>query len=393
MGLYSSKPIPSSAAAEESALFRPITIGDMQLQHRIVHAPLTRYKASAAHVQLPLTEEYYRQRSGTPGTLLISEATFVAQRAGINPNCPGVYTPAQRRAWRKAHTVHANGCFMFCQIWGLGRSADYAASRAEDPAGWAYVSASPVRLSSKDETPRALTIPEIGEYVRLFADAARACVHDGRGEEGGEEGAGFDGVELHFANGYLVDQFLQDVCNARDDAYGGSIAARARFALEIVSAVAERIGARKVGVRISPWSPFQDMRMENPIPTFTYLVTQLRERHPDLAFLHVVEPRVSGSADADAALVAETDSNDFLRAIWAPRPFISAGRYTRASAMETADEKGDLIAFGRYFISNPDLPQRLMENVPLAPYDRAVFYLRGDESGRGYTDYKRHNEE
>ncbi len=143
---------------------------------------------------------------------------------------------------------------MFCQIWGLGRSADYAASRAEDPAGWSYVSSSPVRLSTKADTPRALTIAEIEEYVRLFGDAAEACV-----DRKEEEGAGFDGVELHFANGYLVDQFLQDVCNKREDAYGGSVEGRARFALEIVREVVARIGARKVGVRISPWSPFQGL--------------------------------------------------------------------------------------------------------------------------------------
>ncbi|KIY70962.1 FMN-linked oxidoreductase [Cylindrobasidium torrendii FP15055 ss-10] len=369
---------------EKPALFRPYKLGNIELQHRIVHAPLTRYKAGKDHVQLPIVKEYYRQRTQTPGTLIISEATFITHKAGINPHCPGIYTTEQIRAWREiTDVVHTNNCFMFCQIWGLGRSADYEASRLEDPS-WSYVSSSPVQLSTKGETPRVLTIPEIQQYVRDFGDAAEVSV--------GDAGAGFDGVELHFANGYLMDQFFQDVCNKRTDAYGGSVENRCRFPLEVVDEVVKRIGPQKVGVRVSPWSPFQDMGMGDPKPTFTYFVTQLRDNHPDLAFVHVVEPRITGSATVEnAENMPQDQSNDFIRDIWAPRPLISAGLYLRESAIKVADEKGDLIAFGRHFLSNPDLPERIMKDLPLNDYHRETFYLRGDESGKGYLDYEVNN--
>ncbi|EJF60200.1 NADH:flavin oxidoreductase/NADH oxidase [Dichomitus squalens] len=364
------------AIAPTSPLFQPAKVGDITTLHRVVLAPLTRCRANNRHAHTDLGRIYYEQRASVPGTLLIAEATYVSKNAGtFSPHAPGVYTEEQIEGWRRiAEAVHKRKSFIFIQLWALGRAALPSALEAEDPT-LPFVAASPIKLSDrpKDEiTPRALTVLEIKQYVRDFAEAARNTVH----------GAGCDGIELHAAHGYLIDQFIQDVSNKRTDEYGGSIENRCRFALEVVDAVSEAIGESKVGVRLSPWSTFQDMREENPVPTFTYLVSELVRRHPNLAYLHVVEPGLAGASDIDAR---EGESNDFLRKIWAPRPYIAAGRFTRESAMKLADETGDLIAFGRRFIPNPDLPLRLLKNQPLAPWERGKYQL--PESPSGYIDY------
>jgi hypothetical protein len=186
-------------------------------------------------------------------------------------------------------------------------------------------------MSPSDATPRPLTVEEI--------KTADKAVNE----------AGFDGVELHFANGYLPDQFLQDVSNQRTDEYGGSIENRARFPLEIIEAVTKAVGEDRVGFRISPWNSWQGMRMQDPKPTFAYFVSQAKERFPNLAYLHAAEPRVGGTDDQDSN---DVDSNDFLREIWGDKVFIAAGGYTPQNAAETANTKGGLIAFGRYYIAN-----------------------------------------
>ena len=191
--------------------------------------------------------------------------------------------------------------------------------------------------------------------------------------------------------------------NTRTDEYGGSIENRSRFGLEVVDAVVKAVGASKVGIRLSPWGKFQgasrifpsfspltsppDMRMADPLPQFSYFATELKTRHPDLAYLHLVEPRAQGFAILRDEDLEERESNDFLRKIWAPKPLITAGAYTRELAIKTAEEKGDIIAVGRYFISNPDLPLRWRHNLPLTEYNRDTFYLKGDASPTGYTDY------
>lgn len=235
------------------------------------------------------------------------------------------------------------------QLWALGRTAP--------PSNVKLVSASdiPLRDGSRPEKPTPLTEEEIEEYILLHAIAAHNAVF----------GAGFDGVEIHGANGYLIDQFIQDVSNNRTNEYGGSVENRSRFALEIVKAVVDSVGAERTALRLSPWSPFQgvfpnqdhewmtdfeaDMKMGDPKPTFSYIVSQLVQRHPDLAYLHVVEPRIAGYNNAEGG---GTESNDFIREIWAPRPYMTAGGYVRKSAMEAADKTGELVAIGRYFISN-----------------------------------------
>ncbi|KAJ3776842.1 NADH:flavin oxidoreductase/NADH oxidase [Lentinula raphanica] len=376
---------PISDISDTPKLFQPIRVGRLELQHRIVYPPQTRYKATRnGHVPLlPIVKEYYSQRASMPGTLLITEAVLISDKAGGKTHLPGIWNQNQIDAWKEiADEIHAKGCYVFMQIWALGRAAEYEDSGLEDESQpFQYVSASDVQLFGlKDKPPRPLTIPEIKEYIQNFGEAAANAVHK----------AGFDGVEVHAANGYLCDQFTQDVSNHRTDEYGGSVEGRCKFVLDILQEVSQTVGQDRVAVRLSPWSLFQNMRMTDPVPTFRYLVTKIKEDLPELAYLHVVEPRINGSKTEASDNIVQTDSNDFLRSIWRPKPFISAGNYTRETGMRTADEKGDLIAFGRFFISNPDLPDRLMRNLPLAPFDRDTFYVRGDTSGRGYTDYPFH---
>ena len=210
--------------------------------------------------------------------------------------------------------------------------------KAESP-DFDLVGPSAIPISPSDPTPRPLTTDEIKTYVQWYADAAEKAVNR----------AGFDGVELHFANGYLPDQFLQDVSNQRTDEYGGSIENRVRFPLEIIEAVTKFVGEDRVGFRVSPWNTWQGMRMKDPRPTFAYFVSQVKERFPGLAYLHAAEPRVAGIDDRQAS---DGDSNEFLRKIWGESVFIAAGGYTPQTAAETVEAKGGLIAFGRHYISN-----------------------------------------
>ncbi|KAJ7842217.1 hypothetical protein B0H14DRAFT_2781248 [Mycena olivaceomarginata] len=209
----------------------------------------------------------------------------------------------------------------------------------------------PGRVGSNFPDPADANIPL--EFTELYAQAASNAVHK----------AGFDGVEIHAANGYLLDQFFHDGTNTRADAYGGSIENRARFPLEVLDAVVKAVGQKNAAFRISPWGTFMVFVDGDPRPTFAHLATQLRDRFPDLAYLHVVR-------------ASEGRSNDFLREIWGDRPFISAGGYTRATAIAVAEDKGDLVAFARPYIANPDLPYRLIQDIPLTGL-----------TPKGYTDY------
>ncbi|KAJ7447167.1 hypothetical protein FB451DRAFT_1054572 [Mycena latifolia] len=353
-------------------LFQPMKVGDVELSHRVVFAPATRYRATSNHAPLPHVAEYYEQRASTPGSLLITEATFIAARAGGYKHGPGIWSDAQIASWKTVtDRVHAKGSYIYLQLWALGRAAEVETLAAE---GLPYVSASNVPIKD-GSAPRPLTIEEIQEYVQLYATAASNAVYK----------AGFDGVEIHAANGYLPDQFLHDRSNLRTDAYGGSAENRTRFTLEIADAVVKAVGQKKTGLRISPWSTFNDMHFEHPRPTYTHLVTQLRERYPDFAYLHVIEPRADGDDTAD--VIKEEHSNDFIREIWGARPLISAGGYTRETAVAVAEGKGDLIAFGRPYIANPDLPYRLLHGIALAVGNRALYYAPGSANPKGYTDY------
>ncbi|KAJ7807282.1 hypothetical protein B0H14DRAFT_2873658 [Mycena olivaceomarginata] len=346
-------------------LFQPTQIGDIQLAHRIVHAPTTRYRVDETHTPVPLVAEYYGQRATTPGSLLITEATLIAQRAGGAKNTPGVWSDAQISSWKAVtERVHAKGSFIFLQLWALGRAVQADVLAKENIP---CVSASDIPLPGGPK-PRPLTADEIKEFVELYAQAASNAV----------DKAGFDGVEIHGANGYLIDQFLHPGSNFRTDAYGGSIENRTRFALEVTEAVVKAVGQKKTGFRISPWGTWQEMHFDDPRPTSVTAT-------PDFAYLHAVEPRANG--DSTATAMKEHASNDFLREIWGSRPFISAGGYTRASAIAAAQEKGDLIAFARPYIANPDLPYRLIHDIALTVGDRALYYVLGSVDPKGYTDY------
>ncbi|ETW79286.1 hypothetical protein HETIRDRAFT_453737 [Heterobasidion irregulare TC 32-1] len=363
-------------SSADPKLFHPIRVGNINLQHRIVLAPLTRCRANAEHVHGDYAVDYYSQRASVPGTLLITEATFIAPQAGGNTNVPGIWSDEQVEAWKKVtDAVHVKGSFIYLQLWALGRAADPTILAEEDPS-FPYVSSGNIQMTGAPYPPRPLTIAEVKEYVQLYATAASNAVHR----------AGFDGVEIHNGNGYLPDQFLQDTANNRTDEYGGSIENRARFSLEVVDAVAKAVGEKVVGIRFSPWAPFQDMRMADPIPTFSHLITAIRDRHPEFGYVHLVEPRISGDGDSHVGHPHDLESNDIFRALWGPRPYLTAGGYNRSSAIKVAEEKGGLIVFGRHFLANPDLPLRLRKDLPLTPYHRETFY-HPRNSPIGYTDY------
>ncbi|KAK7442716.1 hypothetical protein VKT23_015962 [Stygiomarasmius scandens] len=376
-----------------SKLFQPIKLGDVVLKHRVVLAPLTRMRADAKHVPLPIVKEMYAQRASTPGTLLITEATFIAPRAAGYDHAPGIWSDEQISAWKEVtDAVHAKDSFIYLQLWAIGRTA-YQSSLAKEDPSYDVVSASDIPLTvsasglplpgrpTENPRPRPLTIPEIKEYSTLYATAASNAVHK----------AGFDGVEIHGASGYLLDQFLQDVSNHRTDEYGGSIENRARFTLEVVDAVAKAVGPRKTGIRFSPWNNFQDMGMKYPKPTFTYVVSEIKKAHPTLAYIHVVEGRSKGFEIIEAR---KEENNDFFREIWTSpeddengRRLISSGGYSRDVALKTADKKGDIIGFGRLFLANPDLPRRIEHDLSFNNYDRTTWYIPNSSDPKGYTDY------
>ncbi|KAG8706748.1 hypothetical protein FRC11_007996 [Ceratobasidium sp. 423] len=354
----------SSQPTISTKLFQPLQVGDITLQHRVILAPLTRFRASKEHVHQNIAAEYYEQRAEVPGTLLITEATFIAAEAGGYNNVPGIWSEEQILAWKNVvNRVHAKGSYIYLQLWAIGRAAEPEVIHAE---GFPYVSSSPTLLEGRSETPKELTKEDIKRYIQLYVQAAKNAVH----------GAGFDGVEIHSANGYLPEQFLQDTCNKRTDEYGGSIENRARFVLEITDAVVAAVGAKKTG-----------MRMKDPIPTFSYVLHELVKRHPDLAYVHFVESVVAGDGDADPAHKSNAESNKFAREIWGNRPFFIAGGFKLNTALEVAEKhEQTAVAFGRLFIANPDLPIRLQDNLPLNAYNRATFYTPG---AVGYTDYPR----
>jgi len=354
-----------------SRLFEPLQIGSVSLKHRLVLAPLTRFRAQDNHVHQSIAEEYYSQRASVPGTLLITEATFISPHASGYPNVPGLWNSEQLAAWKKVtDAVHAKGSYIYVQLWALGRAAnpDILEKEGNGP----VKSSSDVPMSDDSPKPEPLTEEEIQEFIKDYATAAKSAV----------EVAGFDGVEIHGANGYLVDQFIQDNANKRTDKWGGSIENRSRFGLEVAKAVVAAVGKEKTGIRLSPFSTFQGMRMENPIPQFSHLVKGLKEL--GLSYIHLVESRISGNADVESS-----DSLDPLLDIWGTTsPVLLAGGFKPASAFSTVDEqykdKNVAIVFGRLFISNPDLPFRIQKGIELAPYDREDFYRT--KSAHGYTD-------
>ncbi|KAI9432669.1 hypothetical protein H4582DRAFT_2083058 [Lactarius indigo] len=359
-------------AALVPELFQPIQVGTANLQHRVVLAPMKRTRADERYVHGALGLEYYKQRTSIPGTLAITEGTFIALHAGGCANVPGIWSDEQITGWKTiTDAVHANGSFIYLQLWVLGRVAEGDVLRKAG--GYDVVAPSAIPLEGHD-TPRPLTVAEIKEYVQLHATAAENAVLK----------AGFDGVEIHSASGYLPDQFLQPVTNKRTDEYGGSLENRLRFVLEVTDAVVKAIGANKVGIRISPYLTLQGMGMVDPIPTYAALVTRIRDSYPDFAYLHVIEITNIVIASGTGGGTVARPSTKFLRDIWGNRPYIANGSYDRETAIEVVEKEGGLVSFGRYFISNPDLPRRLKENIELAQDDPKTWWTQGAE---GYIDY------
>lgn len=315
-------------------------------------------------------KEYYSQRASVSGTLLISEGTFISSSAcGGFANAPGIWNNEQVAAWRTiTEEVHRKGCFIFCQIFATGRAADAAWARNE---GVDILGPSAIAIDEQGPPPKAMTIEEIKQTVQDFVTAARNAIS-----------AGFDGVEVHGANGYLIDQFIQDVSNKRDDNYGGSVENRSRFAVEVMEAVISEIGSERVGLRLSPWSPFNGMRMENPIPQFADIIR--RASGLNLAYLHLVESRVSGASDYEGS-----ERLDFAYKLW-DKPILVAGGYrgvddVRKLLDKEYPDKDIVVMLGRYFVSNPDLVYRFKEGLDLAAYNRRTFYDK--MSALGYIDY------
>jgi N-ethylmaleimide reductase len=357
-----------------SKLFSPIRIGAIDLSHRVVLAPLTRMRADMpGNVPNELMTKYYRQRA-SQGGLMITEATFIAPTGNGGYASPGIFTDAQVAGWRKVvDAVHAKGAKILLQLWHVGRQSHVDLQ----PNGQAPIAPSAIQTEvrallasgpANGSMPRAVELSEIPSLVGEYR----------RGAERAKE-AGFDGVEVHGANGYLIDQFLQDNSNRRTDAYGGSVENRARFLLEVVEAVTSVWGGDRVGVRIGPSNKFGGMGDSTPDVTFPYAAKALARF--GLAYLHVIEPRVTGNvSDDDKPPVAA----GLLRPLFGG-PVIAAGGFDAAGA-DAILIKGDadLVAFGRHFLSNPDLPERLRRNLPLNPYDRNTFYYGGT---KGYADY------
>ncbi|KAK9162030.1 hypothetical protein Syun_002932 [Stephania yunnanensis] len=311
-------------------------MGKFNLSHRVVLAPLTRQR-SYGNVPQKHAILYYSQRT-SKGGLLITEATGVSDTAQGYPDTPGIWTKEQVEAWKPiVDAVHAKGGIFFCQIWHVGRVSNYG-----------------------DEIP---------EIVNDFRAAARNAIE-----------AGFDGVEIHGAHGYLLDQFMKDKVNDRTDEYGGSLENRCRFPLEVVEAVAEEIGADRVGIRLSPFSEFSEAADSNPEALALYMAESLNKF--GIVYCHMVEPRLKLST----AIISETPFTlQSMRKAF-KGTFIAAGGYTREEGNKAiADGRTDLVAYGKWFIANPDLPRRFELDAPLNKYNRSTFYI--SDPVVGYVDY------
>jgi len=352
-------------------LFSSLQLGPLELPNRIFMAPLTRCRASQGHVPNDLNAEYYEQRASAG--LIISEATSVSPRGYGYPNTPGIHTEAQVGGWKKiTNAVHAKGGHMYLQLWHVGRISHPAyqedgtlpvAPSAVKPKGQVFTG-----TAMEDYvTPRALEKGEIPGIIEEYIHGAKLAKE-----------AGFDGVEIHNANGYLLDQFLRDGTNQRGDSYGGSVQNRARLTLEITEAVCSVWGADRVGIRFSPAGVFNDMHDSNPLETFGHVLEELNRF--GLAYAHITQVTAQDIAHGAVEGVGPKE----LKPYWKSQ-VVSAGGFTFESGNKAlAEGWADAIAFGVPFIANPDLPERFRKNAPLNKPDEASFY-GGTE--KGYTDY------
>jgi len=363
-----------------TTLFDPIQVGRLRLPNRIVMAPLTRNRAPGA-IPTPLMAEYYSQRASAG--LLVTEATAITAQGQGYADVPGLYSTEQLDGWRRiTDAVHAKGGRIVCQLWHVGRIShvDLQPEGQQPVAPSAITAKTKTFLIKADGTgtfeptshPRALDAGELPGIVRDFVHAAMQSV----------TAAGFDGVEVHGANGYLLDQFLKTGANHRKDDYGGSIENRSRLMLEVMRAIAGEIGHDRVGLRISPVTPANDIVDENPHALFDYLMRQLASL--GLAYIHVIEGATGGPREIADRPFDYTAMRHAYRDAGGHGAWMVNNGYDQALAQQALDHGADLVAFGRPYIANPDLVERFRTGTPLNAPDKMTFYGGG---AKGYTDY------
>lgn len=348
-------------------LFSPLAMGPLTLRNRIAMAPMTRLRAGPGAVATPLIATYYAQRASAG--LIVTECSQVSHEAQGYERSPGIHTPEQIAAWKTVtDAVHDKGGHIFVQLWHGGRISHPTIQKdGKDPVAPSAIPAEGTLFTP--EGPKPFPVPralETAEIARIVEDFAVAAAH--------AKTAGFDGVELHGAFGYLVDQFLQDGSNLRTDRYGGSIANRARFLIEVTEALVSVWGSDRVGVKLSPSNRFQSMKDSTPRETFSHAVKELG--HLPLAYVHVMEPK---SKDDPEGIPAR-----WFRPFVAGRFMINGGYDKQTAAQVLASGDADIVSFGQLYVSNPDLVERFRNDTPLTEPQRATFYS-GEE--RGFTDY------
>jgi NADPH2 dehydrogenase len=353
----------------ESRLFKPLKIGEVEINHRIVMPGASRMRATDDHVPTDMMVEYYSQRAAVPGTLIITEANIISAEHSGYTNAPGIWRPEQITAWKKVtDAVHQKGSYMFLQMMTMGRMADPSEAKKE---GFTIVGASAIPWMEGAVIPQVMATEGIKRMVQAFGQAAKNAME-----------AGFDGVEVLGGNGMLIEQFIQPVTNQRNDEYGGSIQNRTRLVREILQTIASAIGPQRVGLRLSPWSRYLNMGMDDPIEQYSEVVRAASDLN--VGYIHLIESRVKGGDD-----VVSNDKLDFAFPLF-KRPIIVAGGHTGESARQLVDEESPdrdiAVAFGRHFIANPDLVFRIKHGVALNPYDRSSFYSLKEP--KGYIDIK-----
>ncbi|KAJ6017725.1 Flavin oxidoreductase hxnT [Penicillium sp. IBT 35674x] len=392
---------------EKSALFQPLAIanGGITLSHRIVHAPLTRNRGvpekpistpeAPNRVWIPgdLMVEYYAQRA-TDGGLMISEGIPPSLESNGMPGVPGLFTPEQVAGWKRVvDAVHAKGGIIYCQLWHAGRAT--IPQMTGSPAvscGTRPRNATPIppvgsteyfSVPYADHPPIELSVPHIKQTIQDYCKAAKAAME-----------IGFDGVEIHSGNGYLPEQFLSSNINKRTDAYGGSPEKRCLFVFELMDEVAKTIGEQNLAIRLSPFGLFNQARGEQRVETWTHLCEGLKKSHPTLSYVSFIEPRyeqILSESEKDGFLQSwglKDVTLDRFRKIFGTTPFFSAGGFDDTNSWGIVESgKYDALLYGRYFISNPDLVDRLRKGLPLAPYDRTRFYGPFEDNEFHYTDY------
>ncbi|CCE66261.1 hypothetical protein TPHA_0P01030 [Tetrapisispora phaffii CBS 4417] len=371
----------SNAFLKESNLFKPITVGDITLGQRISMSPLTRMRADPSnHVPKEIVTTYYKQRAERKGTLIISEATFISEAATGYDHAPGIYSKEQIEAWKKIiKAVHDEGSFFFSQLWSLGWQAS-PESIAKHGLQYLAPSESPFMDETQEKACKdnnvkqhAMTKEEIKSMVADYVQAAKNAIE-----------AGADGVEIHAANGYLPNQFLDPLSNRRTDEYGGSIENRCRFVLEIVDGVIEAVGASKVGIRLSPYGTYGSMTgSADPtlLATYAFVVGELEKRAKSgkrMAYIHAIEPEKS---DIEAG-----KSLNFIFSIWEGVVIRAANMIQNFEKTKEFVDNNDrtIISYGSFFIANPDLIDRLEKGLPFNKPDVSLFFTREKE---GYIDY------